>query len=77
MKQVYYLQGVGPEIDQAIKVGNLKSKLQKAEDEHRYKPDPILWFGDLCTVIVLLPFLIVTVIVYGIIYAYKQLRHEN
>jgi hypothetical protein len=64
--------------DEGPDVARLRGKLRKISKEHRNKPDPILWFGDLCTVLVLLPVIIPVVIVYGLIYAFKnRRRHES
>jgi hypothetical protein len=57
-------------------VAELRRKLKGIAKKHRNRPDPILWFGDLCTVIVLSPVLIPVIIIAGIVYLIRR-RYDS
>ena len=80
MKKVYYLREVGPEayrfpkqVNQAIEVNYLRNKLKSITALQR-RGDPVLWFGDACTAVILSPVLIPVIIVAGIVYLIRRAK---
>lgn len=56
-------------------VAELRIKLKKIHNQRQRKADPVLWFGDFCTVLVLLPVLLPVVIIAAIVHLIR--RHHD